>query len=86
MELQPDETLACQPACRFEVSSMSVVDKTAVSTASNDRLPEFELECMYDDWDDPETVTVFSTADDNTLATAWLTAECDHAVSLADVR
>jgi len=51
-----------------------------------DQLPAFELECMYDDWDDPSEVTVFSTADDDSLYTAWLTVEREHAVSLTEIR
>ncbi|SEO04952.1 hypothetical protein SAMN05216388_1007147 [Halorientalis persicus] len=66
---------------------MSVVDRAAETEEGQfDQLPEFELECMYDDWDDPTEVTIFSTADGDSLYTAWLTADRDHAVSLADLR
>ncbi len=66
---------------------MSVVDRAAgADEVQFDQLPEFELECMYDDWDEPTEVTVFSTADGDSLYTAWLTADRDHAVSLADLR
>lgn len=67
---------------------MSVVDRSEQTTAevSSDELPTFELECMYDDWDDPSEVTIFSTDDEDSLYTAWLTTDRDHAVSLTDVR
>jgi hypothetical protein len=66
---------------------MSVVD-SAVQTDEGqfDQLPEFELECMYDDWDEPTEVTIFSTDDGDSLYTAWLTADRSHAVSLAELR
>ena len=41
---------------------------------------------MYDDWDDPSEVTIFSTDDADSLYTAWLTIDCDNAVPLTDVR
>ena len=66
---------------------MSVVDSAAQTDEGQfDQLPEFELECMYDDWDDPTAVTVFSTEESDSLYTAWLTADRDHAVSLDAVR
>jgi len=66
---------------------MSVVDRPGQeSEVEFDQLPEFDLECMYDDWDDPSAVTVFSTAESDSLYTAWLTADRDHAVSLEAVR
>jgi|AntRauTorcE11898_2_1112593.scaffolds.fasta_scaffold120148_1 hypothetical protein len=66
---------------------MSVVDRPAEAESSQfDKLPEFELECMYDDWDEPTEVTVFSTAEEDSLYTAWLTVDRNHAVSLAELR
>ncbi|WP_299265187.1 DUF7511 domain-containing protein [Halorientalis sp.] len=66
---------------------MSVVENAAAADdVQFDQLPEFDLECMYDDWDEPTEVTIFSTADGDSLYTAWLTANRDYAVSLADVR
>jgi hypothetical protein len=40
---------------------------------------------MYDDWDDPTEVTIFSTDDDDSLYTAWVTIDQDHAVSLSEI-
>lgn len=66
---------------------MSVVDRSEQDVEVEfDQLPEFELECMYDDWDDPSEVTVFSTDEADSLYTAWLTTDRSHAVSLEDVR
>jgi hypothetical protein len=66
---------------------MSVVDRSAQGEALPvEELPEFELECMYDDWDNPSDVTIFSTADDDSLYTAWLTVDREHAVGLDEIR
>jgi len=66
---------------------MSVVDRSEqAAEVPFDQLPSFELECMYDDWDDPSEVTIFSTDEDDSLYTAWLTIDRDTAVSLTDVR
>lgn len=65
---------------------MSVVDREPETDEEFERLPEFELECMYDDWEEPTEVTVFSTDDEDSLYTAWLTIDCDHAVSLTALR
>jgi len=66
---------------------MSVVDRDEqAETVPFDQLPEFELECMYDDWDDPSEVTIFSTDDEDSLYTAWLTVDREHARALTDVR
>jgi len=66
---------------------MSVVDSSrAFDEVQFDQLPEFELECMYDDWNDPTDVTIYSTDDDDNLYTVWITVDRDHAVPLADVR
>ena len=66
---------------------MSVVDRSEQDAeVPFDQLPAFELECMYDDWDDPSEVTIFSTDEVDSLYTAWLTADRDHAVALSDVR
>ena len=63
---------------------MSVVDRD--QDVPFERLPEFDLECMYDDWDDPSEVTVFSTDERDSLCSAWLTVDRDHAEPLSSVR
>lgn len=66
---------------------MSVVDRSEQAEALPvEELPEFELECMYDDWDDPSDVTIFSTDDEDSLYTAWLTIDETHAVGLDEIR
>jgi hypothetical protein len=66
---------------------MSVVDRPDEATeVPFEQLPTFQLECMYDDWDDPSSVTIFSTDDGDSLYTAWLTVDQDSAVPLTDVR
>ncbi|MFB6141859.1 MAG: hypothetical protein ABEJ30_00780 [Halorientalis sp.] len=65
---------------------MSTTEERPEGTAEQDSYPEFDLECLYDDWADPATVTVFSTADGDSLDAAWLTADCEHAVELPAVR
>ena len=49
-------------------------------------LPEFELDCLFGDRDDPTEVTVFPAGDDGALSTQWLSVDIDHAVSLEEVR
>jgi len=48
-------------------------------------LPDFDLEYLFDDDDDPSEVTVFV---DNAaaLSTNWITVDADHAVALEEVR
>jgi hypothetical protein len=66
---------------------MSVVDRSDQDAEVEfDQLPQFELECMYDDWDEPSEVTIFSTDEADSLYTAWLTTNRSNAVSLEDVR
>lgn len=64
---------------------MSVVDRPS-RRVSFDELPTFELDCIYDNWEDPNTVTVFSTADGDRLDSAWVRIDRDHARSLANLR
>jgi len=47
--------------------------------------PEFRLECLFDDVDDPSQVTVFPTQTERT-ATEWLTIDRGTAVPLDEVR
>lgn len=47
--------------------------------------PTFELDCLYDEMDDPETVTIFFPRGQRT-ATEWVTSDLRTAVSLDDVR
>ncbi len=48
------------------------------------RLPTFGLTYLFDDEDDPETVTVFREGNDR-ITTHWITVDRTHAVALEDV-
>lgn len=47
--------------------------------------PAFELECLFDDVDDPTEVTVFFPRGARTV-TEWITADVETAVSVAEMR
>ena len=47
-------------------------------------LPTFGLRYLFDDEDDPETVTVFCEGSDR-ITTHWITVDRGHAVALEDV-
>jgi hypothetical protein len=47
--------------------------------------PEFELECLYDDMDNPQEVTVF-TPNGNETASEWITVDCDSAIPIPETR
>ena len=47
--------------------------------------PEFELECLYDDMDSPEEVTVF-TPDGTATASEWITVDRESAISVTEIR
>ena len=47
-------------------------------------LPTFGLKYLFDDEDDPETVTVFCEGSDR-ITTHWITVDRAHAVALEDV-
>lgn len=59
-------------------------DLTALPEALSER-PTFELECLYDEMDDPDSVTIFFPRGSRT-ATEWVTSDLRTAVSLDDVR
>lgn len=59
--------------------------ETLPSERELDSPPEFELECLFDDMDDPSELTVF-TARGNATATEWITIDRTDAVALDDVR
>lgn len=47
-------------------------------------LPTFGLTCLFDDDDDPETVTVCCEGRER-ITTHWITVDRTHAVALEDV-
>lgn len=62
----------------------AVGDVPQTRTSALDEQPTFDLDCRYDDPDDPAEVTIFD-AEDDTL-TAWLTIDENSAVSLDRIR
>lgn len=47
--------------------------------------PEYELECLFDDMENPTEVTVFYPEGERT-ATEWVTVDESVAVSLSEIR
>lgn len=48
--------------------------------------PEFGLNYLVDDEDDPSEITVFPGEDGELSTTEWLTADVENAVALEEVR
>lgn len=65
---------------------MSVVDRGDREDVPTGAYPEFDLQCLLDDWEEPTELTVFSAVEDDDLATTWLSIDACHAVALEDVR
>lgn len=66
---------------------MSAIEHQAGSADGSalHELPDYELEYLFDDDEEPTEVTVF--VDNATdLSTNWITVDADHAVPLEDVR
>lgn len=63
---------------------MSVAE-TGSAAAGLSEAPEFGLECLFDDADDPREVTIFD-PDPSRLTTEWITADHEAAVVLDQVR
>ena len=65
--------------------TMSVhIHQTDDETDPLQTLPTFELAYLFDEEEDPETVTVFSDEDDR-ITTEWMTVDRRSAVALEDV-
>ncbi|MFB6300281.1 MAG: hypothetical protein ABEH65_08490 [Halobacteriales archaeon] len=69
---------------------MSITDRTDDRIASQNGIvddpPEFELEYLYDDPDDPAEVTIFLDADEADLSTHWITVDRSSAIPIEDIR
>jgi hypothetical protein len=50
-----------------------------------DSTPEFDLDCLFDDMNDPSELTVF-TPEGNATATEWITVDRSAAVALDRIR
>lgn len=77
---------ASLPRVRVSPVGMNVEDAgdPSVESALEER-PEFELECLYDDTEDPSSVTIFYPRGERTVS-EWVTADTDTAVSLEALR
>jgi hypothetical protein len=65
---------------------MSAIEPSTQSQQTHlEELPQFDLEYLFDDDDDPTEVTVFSD-DPESLSTQWITVDRQHAVPLEEVR
>jgi hypothetical protein len=65
---------------------MSVEDASDLRVDSpHDDRPEFELECLFDDTEDPSSVTIFYPRGERTVS-EWVTADTATAVSVEDIR
>jgi hypothetical protein len=58
---------------------------TPPSEADLDETPEFELDCLYDDPEDPSELTIFPSNLQESV-TEWVTADRSAAVSLDELR
>lgn len=59
---------------------------STVDTDEGDRFPEFELNYLFDDADNPTEVTVFPGNEDEKLSERWISVDVTHAVALEDSR
>jgi len=58
---------------------------TPPSDTDLDETPEFELDCLYDDPEDPSELTIFPSNLQESV-TEWVTADRSAAVSLDELR
>ncbi|EMA03835.1 hypothetical protein SAMN05443574_102347 [Haloarcula vallismortis] len=63
---------------------MSATTSPPTDTDLNET-PEFELDCLYDDPEDPSELTIFP-SDSHQSVTEWVTADRSAAVSLEELR
>jgi len=56
-----------------------------LSNSDLNEAPEFELDCLYDDPEDPSELTIFP-SDRHQSVTEWVTADRSAVVSLAELR
>lgn len=74
----------CRPAPRGSVVSYSV-DPDATETALDD-LPQFDLDYLVDDIQEPSKVMILPDWDNDSGLSRWLTMDFEHSVSLEDLR
>jgi len=64
---------------------MNAHEREVPFTSDLQKLPEFELNCIFDDIENPTEVTLFSPATERTL-TQWVTADTADAIELSEIR
>lgn len=65
---------------------MSVIEPSEPSQPTHlEELPQFDLEYLFDDDDDPTEVTIFAD-DPESLSTQWITVDRSSAIPLEEVR
>lgn len=64
---------------------MNAHRKEVPDRADRRELPEFEVECIFDDVETPTEVTIFSPETERTL-TEWVSAKTSDAVDLSGIR
>lgn len=64
---------------------MSASDESFNASVELEESPKFELECLFDDVDNPSELTIFS-PDGTHTATEWITVERAAAVSIDELR
>ena len=65
-------------------TQMSIQEQPAVDEQL-DSEPEFELECLFDDMEEPTELTIF-TPEGSATASEWITIDRPSAVSVTEIR
>ncbi|WP_336327967.1 hypothetical protein [Halovenus sp. HT40] len=63
---------------------MSIQEQPAVDEQL-DAEPEFELECLFDDMEEPTELTIF-TPEGSATVSEWITIDRPSAVSVTEIR
>lgn len=64
---------------------MSASEDAITTAGTPEADPEFELECLYDDMEEPTELTIF-TPEGNATASEWITVDLKTAVPVTDIR
>jgi hypothetical protein len=61
------------------------VQEQSITDATLTDEPEFELECLFDDMEEPTELTIF-TPEGSATASEWITIDRPSAVSVTEIR
>jgi hypothetical protein len=64
---------------------VSSADERLEARTALERSPEFDLECLFDDAENPSELTIFS-PERGRAATEWLTVERSAAIPVDEIR